>query len=311
MAISGFSPTAALPGLVPGAQLAGSNPLLAAQGGSFPGSAQLAAQAAVGEKPGIVTRFMSAMRAAVGELRGVRPSDEQIRSQVLAMQAQQPVTLAKKPVTTKAKTFTDKQGNVRQIGTGKIIKPTTRPAAAATPATQPVGGQALPTNATQLPGATMYSYDANGNPVSAPTMQQLGMNPTMLQGLTGMAGAVDPDGPQGPQVNATNQTNLGLGSGLGMGSAVPVLGAPILTTSPGDTAPTTPHNGTGGTQSVTNRNATDINNRNQGFGMGYPGGYGGWGDPTGGVATPFSPYGSSMTGAYTLGNQGGLLSRLF
>jgi hypothetical protein len=62
---------------------------------------------------------------------------------------------------------------------------------------------------------------------------------------------------------------------------------------------------------VTNRNATDINNRNQGLGYGYPGGYGGWGDPTGGIATPYSPYGSSMTGAYTLGNQGGLLSRLF
>jgi hypothetical protein len=228
------------------------------------------------------------------------------------MQAQQPVTLARtpKPVTTKAKTFTDKQGNVRQVGTGKIIKASTRPAAHAEPtAQQPVGGQ-LPTNATQLPGATMYSYDANGNPVAAPTMAQLGMSPTMLQGLTGMAGMVDPDGPQGPQVNATNQNSIGgLGSGFGLGSAVPVLGAPILTTSPGDSAPTTPHNGTtGGTQSVTNRNATDVNNRNQGLGYGYPGGYGGWGDPTGGIATPFAPYGSSMTGAYT-GN--GLLGRLF
>ena len=43
MAISGFSPTAALPGLAPSAQLAGSNPLLAAQGGMLPGTSQLAA----------------------------------------------------------------------------------------------------------------------------------------------------------------------------------------------------------------------------------------------------------------------------
>jgi hypothetical protein len=310
MAISGFTPTTALPGLVPGAQLAGSNPLLAAQGGVPLGTAQLAAQAGVGEKPGIVSRFMNAMRAAVGELRGVRPADDQIRSQVLAMQAQQPVTLAKKPVTTKAKTFTDKQGNVRQVGTGKIIKP----AAGAAPsgaATQPVsaGSEQLPTNATQLPGATMYSYDANGNPVAAPTMAQLGMTPTMLQGLTGLAGGVDPE-PR-PQMNATNQTNLsGIGSGLG--SAVPVLGAPILTTSPGDTgtAPAAGSGTSGGTQSVTNRNATDINNRNQGLGYPY-GGYGGFGDPTGGIATPFAPYGPSMTGAYEVGRGSSLLSRIF
>ena len=319
MAISGFTPTTALPGLVPGAQLSGSNPLLAAQGGSFPSTSQLAAQAAVGEKPGIVSRFMSAMRAAVGELRGQGASDAQIREQVLAMQAQQPVTLAKKPAAgavagKKGKTWTDKQGNLREVGTGKVLKPAAGTAAPV--AAQPQGAQ-LPVNAQQLPGATVYSYDQNGNPVPAPTMQQLGVTPTMLQGLTGMAGMVDPAAhePQGPQVNATNQNSiggLGSGAGIGYGSAVPVLGMPIATapvTSPGDSAPATPHNGTGGTQSVSNKNTTDIANRNQGFGgMGY----GGWGDPTGGIATPYSPYGSSMTGAYTLGQKpGGFFSRLF
>lgn len=318
MAISGFTPTA-LPGLVPGAQLAGSNPLLAAQGGTIPTTSQLAAQAAVGEKPGIAARLMNAMRAAVSELRGMGASDAQIQQQMLALQAQaqQPVTLAKQATvrgarTPKGKTWTDRQGNLREVGTGKVLKPatgasqhaTSQPGAAAQ---QPVGST-LPSNATTLPGATMYSYDANGNPVAAPTMQQLGVTPTMLQGLTGLAGAVDPDG---PQVNATNQTNLS-GIGAGMGSQVPVLGAPIVTrpvTSPGDDAPTTPHNGsTGGTQAVTNRNTTDVNNRNQGFGYGY----GGWGDPMGGVATPYSPYGASMTGAYALGHERpGFFSRLF
>lgn len=316
MAISGFNPTTALPGLVPGAQLSGSNPLLAAQGGSFPSTSQLAAQAGVGEKPGIASRFMSAMRAAIGELRGQGASEAQIREEMLAMQAQPPVTLAKKPAAgsvagRKGKTWTDKQGNLREVGTGKVLKPA---AGATAPAAAEPQGTALPVNAQQLPGATVYSYDQGGNPVPTPTMQQLGVTPTMLQGLTGMANGVDPEGPRGPQVNATNQSSIGgLGSGLGHGSAVPVLGMPIATaqaTSPGDSAPATPHNGTGGTQAVTNRNTTDIANRNEGFGYGgYPGA---WGDPTGGIATPYSPYGSSMTGAHAVGQgKGGLLSRLF
>lgn len=311
MSISGFNPTSALPGLVPGAQLAGSNPLLAAQGGMIPSTSQLAAQAAVGEKPGIASRFMNAMRAAVSELRGQGASDAQIQSQMLAMQAQvqapvsvnRPRTVAGK----KGKTFTDKQGNLRQVGTGKILKP-----AAGAVANQPVGSSSsLPSNATTLPGATVYSYDGNGQPVAGPTMQQLGMTPTMLQGLTG---AADQHGQQGPQMNATNQTNLsGMGSGNGYGSAVPVLGAPISVapvTSPGDT----PASGTAGaTQAVTNRNTTDVDSLNQGMGYGGYGGYGGFGDPSGGIATPYSPYGSSMTGAYALGNQnqGGFFSRLF
>jgi hypothetical protein len=171
---------------------------------------------------------------------------------------------------------------------------------------QPVG-TTLPANATSLPGATVYSYDQNGQPVMAPTMSQLGVSPQMLAGITGAAERVDPSG---PQLNATNQTNVsGLGSGVG--SAVPVLGAPILTTpavtSSGDTATAT--GTTGGTQAVTNRNATDVSSRNQG-GLGY-GTYGGY-DPTGGIASPLAPYGSSMTGAYALGTtqNRGFFSRL-
>lgn len=306
MSISGFTPTSALPGLVNGAALSGSNPLLAAPGatGLVGGSPLWGAQAGVIEKPGIGTRFVNAMKAAIGELRGGTPTG--YPSQSLAMEAplaSAPVQV-KKPTATpkravKAKTYTDKAGNLRQVGTGKILKPTTR--SAPTVAPQPAVAQPqMPVNAAQIPGATVYSYDQFGNPV-APTMQQLGMTPTMLQGLEGMAGAADPDG---PQVNATNQTNVGgLGSGLGLGagSAVPVLGAPIVTapaTSRGDQPAGPAGTGTGGNQSVTNRNETDVASRNQGL---MPG-YGGWGgSPWNGIATPSAPYGSSMTGAFALG----------
>ena len=310
MSISGFTPTSALPGLVNGGMLAGSNPLLASPGtaGLVGGSPLLGAQAGVLEKPGIGTRFVNAMKAAIGELRGGTPTGYPTQS--LALQAplasapvavNKPAAAPKRAV--KAKTYTDKAGNLRQIGTGKILKPTTRTAPTVAP--QPAVAQPqLPANAAQIPGATVYSYDQHGNPV-APTMQQLGMTPTMLQGLEGMAGAVDPDG---PQVNATNQTTVGgLGSGLGLGSAVPVLGSPIATTpavtSPGDQPAA--GTGTGGNQTVTNRNETDVASRNQGLMPGYGTGWGG--SPWNGIATPSAPYGSSMTGAYALGSN----SRLF
>lgn len=307
MTISGLTPTTALPTLATGASLAGSNPLLAAPGTSLAASSNplLGAPLGVAEKPGIATRFMNAMKAAVGELRGV-PQQPQQPAISLPMVSPAPVD-SPKPATApkravKAKTFTDKQGNVRQVGTGTIVKPaagaTAAPAAAPTTVAPQ---QQLPANAVQIPGATVYGFDQNGNPV-APTMQSLGMTPTMLQGLEGMAGAVDPDG---PQVNATNQTNLsGLGTGgFGVGSAVPVLGAPIATTpavtSPGDT-PAGTGTGTGGNQTVHNRNENDQLNRNQGIGYGGWGGIGG--TPWNGIATPSAPYGASMTGAYLLGD---------
>jgi hypothetical protein len=305
MTISGLSPYAALSGSTPLAQST-ARPL--ASSSALPGMPLNGASAGAVERPGIGTRLMSAMRAAVSELRGTPTGGQQT---MLAMQA--PVSLsptttpakpkpAAKPKHPGAKTWIDKAGNVRQVGTGAVLKanpkasnPPTEPAGVAPRGPQaPVVGSQLPTNAAQLPGATVYSYDQYGNPV-APTMQQLGMTPTMLQGLEGMAGSVDPDG---PQMNATNQTSLGLGNGLGAGSAVPVLGQPIAIT-PASTAAAS--GSTGARQSVANENVTDVSSRNQGV-------VGGWGgSPWGGVATPSAPYGSSMTGAYALGNG----SRLF
>ncbi len=309
MTISGLTATTALPNLATGASLAGSNPLLAAPGASLAASSNplFGAPLGVSEKPGIGTRFMNAMKAAIGELRGVpsQPLQPGISLPMVspALDAPKPAAAPKRAV--KAKTFTDKQGNVRQVGTGKIVKPAAGAAAAVpTSPTTVAPQQQLPANAVQVPGATVYGYDQNGNPV-APTMQSLGMTPTMLQGLEGMAGAADPDG---PQLNATNQTNLsGLatgGLGLGAGSAVPVLGAPIATTpavtSPGDT-PSGTGTGTGGAnQTVHNRNENDQLNRNQGLGYGGWGGFGG--TPWNGIATPSAPYGASMTGAYLLGD---------
>jgi hypothetical protein len=295
MAISGFTPITALPGTMPGA--------MAAQPGAF--GAQLhgipltGASYGVQERPGIGARLLNAMRSAVGELRG--SSATALPAQTLAMQSTAPVTVqrpaaaggaAKFP---NAKTWKDKAGNVREVGTGKILKPA--PGAAAAPGRtvqQPmVGpqgavGPQLPANATQVPGATVYSYDQHGNPM-APTMQQLGMTPTMLQGFEHLAGAADPSG---PQLNATNQTNVGLGAGMGMGmgSAVPMLGQPIVTAPP---SPAGAGASTGGTQSVTNENVVDANSHNQGPGYGFGSG---WGLPFGGVATPAAPYGSSMFG---------------
>lgn len=169
----------------------------------------------------------------------------------------------------------------------------------------------LPANATQLPNATVYSYDAAGNPAVAglaglsPQMQQqFGITPQMVAGMTQ---GVDPAaGRSGAQLNATNQTNMG-GMGVGgvMGTAVPVLGQPILNVpdptlaDDADDEAKPPHEGSGSSQVVRNSNSTDA--RQSGYGMGGWGGF----DATGGMATPYTPYGSSMTGAY-LGQQGGI-----
>jgi len=301
MSISGFNPTSALPTLASSGMLAGSNPLLAAPGtSSVGGSSLLGAQLGVQEKPGILTRFSNAMKAAIGELRGGTPASAYPTTQ-LALSAPAPVAVTAPKVApkkgVKGKTFTDKQGNLRQVGTGKVLKAAVPKAAMAPTNSLPAQQQPqLPANAAQIPGATVYSYDQNGNPV-APTMQQLGMTPTMLQGLEGMTGAVDPSG---PQVNATNQTNVGTGSGLG--SAVPVLGQPIVTAQPAAAT-----GGTGsGTQSVANNNVTDVSSRNQGVSpYGYGAGYGG--SPWDGIATPAAPYGSSMTGSFVLGDRSRLI----
>jgi len=164
---------------------------------------------------------------------------------------------------------------------------------------------ALPANATQLPNATVYSYDAAGNPAVAglaglsPQMQQqFGITPQMVSGMTQ---GVDPS-TSGAQLNATNQTNVGgLGvGGMGMGTAVPVLGQPILnvpdpTLEQDDAATKPPHEAASGSSQVV-RNSNSTEREQQGIG--------GW-DSWGGMATPYSPYGSSMTGAY-VGQQTGV-----
>lgn len=318
MAISGFNPITALPPLGAGGtvNLAGSNPLLAGSG-AVPTGGMLAAQHGVVERPGIGSRLVSAMKAAIGELRGSgsgMPNGQVLPMQHVAQPVVRPVAKPRPKARPKAKARTAKVGARQPAGP----KPAVRPAAAAgavagAAAATGIARTQLPANAAVLPGATVYSYDANGRPV-APTMQQLGITPTMLQGLTGMADGLDPSG---PQLNATNQTNLsGTGSGVGgIGSAVPVLGQPILMGPPGTPAtpsgpPPTPHNGSssGGSQVVTNRNSSD--QRHQGLG-GY--GYGGVGG-YGGIATPGLGYGSSMTGASLVGQEPhkrGFLSRLF
>ncbi|MCW2949992.1 MAG: hypothetical protein JWN41_1005, partial [Thermoleophilia bacterium] len=69
---------------------------------------------------------------------------------------------------------------------------------------------ALPANATQLPNATVYSYDQNGNPAVAglqglpsATQAQLGILPQFGNQIDGLTGS-----PTVPQVNQTNQTSL-------------------------------------------------------------------------------------------------------
>ena len=126
MSISGFNPTSALPTLASSGMLAGSNPLLAAPGtNSVGGSSLLGAQLGVQEKPGILTRFSNAMKAAIGELRGGTPASAYPTTQ-LALSAPAPVAVSAPKVApkkgVKGKTFTDKQGNLRQVGTGKVLK---------------------------------------------------------------------------------------------------------------------------------------------------------------------------------------------
>ncbi len=114
----------------------------------------------------------------------------------VAMPATRPA--AKAPVRTKAKTFTDTAGNVRQVGTGKIVKPTTRPAAGvrtgAAGISAPVG--ALPTAglgqltspASYLPGMAGALPFAGGSPFAAGASTGLSALPQALpQAMAGVA----------------------------------------------------------------------------------------------------------------------------
>jgi hypothetical protein len=79
---------------------------------------------------------------------------------------------AKAPVRTKAKTFTDKAGNVRQVGTGKIIKATTRVAA---PSVATPGVGVVPTG---TPAPVGYGAPTAG-------LGQLTSPASYLQGMSG------------------------------------------------------------------------------------------------------------------------------
>jgi hypothetical protein len=236
-----------------------------------------------------------------------------VKARVAAQEKQAKATAAKLGVVGAATGATAATGAIGAVGaTG-----------AATPATGITGvlgtTSALPANATQLPNATVYSYDQNGNPavaglqgLPATTQSQLGILPqlgTSLDGLTGQTAAANV-----PQMNQTNQTSVPTGAGvngLGVGTSVPTLGQAIY--NPAVTpesvkaaadAAAQPASGTGATQAVTNKNSNDQSSLNQGSAYGLNG-YG-----AGGLRLP---YGSSMTG-YSTGQQGGIsgfFSRLF
>ena len=271
------------------------------------------------EQPGIGARLIGAVKAAFHELRGDGGTSNAMAAQQLAMQAAlapRAASIAPAPAPVPVRTAK----KVVHAKTWKTLASTPRPTAAVQPGAAGMAGRTLPVNATALPGGVVYSYDGNGNPVATgglagldPAMQQrLGLTPAMMQGIEGMTQDVDP---AGPQLNQTNQLNLsGLGTGGVLGSAVPVLGQPILnppTVVPAattTTAPTEPGSAAlEDGQVVHNANTNDSDTRGMGYGAGY-----GWG----GIATPYSPYGASMTGAM-LGTSpggsgvGGFFSRLF
>lgn len=286
------TPPAAVPTrtLLPSATLANSNPLLVANAGVPVGSAQ-AGVGALAEPPSFGARIVNALKAAVGELRGIGGG----QSQNLAMTATAPASV-------------DPAAMAR----------------AAVPLTSLVPG-----NATSLPGGTVYSYDANGNPALAglsglpqSTQAQLGMSPTMGQGTSALMGTASGVAPTAsPQLNMTNQTSVpSTVGGLGIPSATPVLGAPIAiapivdpaaagTTAagqpamPGDVGAAV--GAPGLNQTVANRNTNDSRSEMLG------GLFGGLDDMWGQNATGYSSYGPSMNGAVdTGGGVGGFFRRL-
>lgn len=326
MAVTGFTPTAAFPGLLPaGTSLANSNPLLGSSSPHLlgaPAGAQVGAASLGSPSSSLPTRLVSAMKAAIAELRGSGASDEEVRRQILAMHASAGTARGAAAEPSKPRT-------ARKVKSAKTWKTLAAPSAAPAPqrqVTQPTPvqpGLTAPTQlgmaAAQLPGGTVYTMDPQANPALAglaglppQLQQQLGMNPTMgyagMAGIDGLAAQADQ---AGPQLNATNQTTLAGSNGIG--SAVPVLGAPIVTANAAAAAPAPASGSAGASQTVTNRNANDRDSRQRGFGSPWGSGFG---DPTGGLATPATPYGASMNGAYTLGmsppgQRRGFFSRLF
>lgn len=112
----------------------------------------------------------------------------------------------KTAVRSKAKTFTDKAGNVRQVGTGKILKPTTRVATAGvgtvpagTPAPVGFGAPAgygapaagigqLTSPASYLPGMAGTLPFSGGSPFAAPAAGMSSLPSGLPQAVAGAAG---------------------------------------------------------------------------------------------------------------------------
>lgn len=304
--------------------LANSNPLLGAAPGQAGAGMPMAMAMPMAEKPSLGARLVNAVKAAISELRGVQPNAAQLGAQQLGLGAPMaslagapaaaaPVTVKKRGVSAKNMTpearraVMDrvKQEKAEAAKAGAAAPTAVAGAAMPTAATGAVASTALPAHATQLPGATVYSYDGNGNPAVAglqglsPQMQsQLGMDPTMLGAVNGLVNSVDPS--PVPQVNATNQNNIGH-TGLMGASSTPVLGAPIAQpVAEGDAAA-----GAGrSNQSVTNANSNERSALNQ-----DP--YGSYGSQGYGMSSPYSQYGTSMTGSYPQGGISGFFNRLF
>lgn len=322
--------------------LAGSNPLLAGRMGAptgataglmsgMPAGSTQVGAAAVGAPP-LTARIAAAVKAAVGELRGAPTSALQLPmspvSPELAPSAApvaakaKPAVKAKvgtaahakkpaKPVAHKAAAHPAPEGSAAAAAPGVGGAPVqglpAGTAAAVGAQGVPTGLAQLPPNATQLPGATVYSYDGNGNPAIAglqglppQTQQQLGM----LPGLGSMADQWGARAEQSvPQINATNQTSL-------PGGASPVaLAGPLAPgTSTGDTQRI--GTSTGAQQRVVNTNSNDQYRRDEG--MGYGAGLSAGVLPYG-MGSSYQSWGPSMSGVQpgTSGGFSGFLGRLF
>lgn len=301
----------------------------------------LAMQAGTGATPSAAASVAAPTAAATAHKATVA-AKKKVTVKKKAAEPATPATPAAKAKAKKAKAAAAAKAKAVAAAKAKAATVATAGTVGATGAVGAAGAQ-LPANATALPGGTVYSYADANNPglaglagLSPQQQLQLGIMPTGLgNGLSGIGAQAD------PQANITNQSNVNpmgvLGmtglSGLAGIGGVPTIGAPISgntnLSAPAAAAPGAPTaNTTGGSQSVTNRNANDTGAFSQGVDP-YGSMYGGYGSGFGGVGTMpysphntgiagglYSPYGASMQGAALTGveNKGGIMGwigRLF
>lgn len=322
MTVSAMSPSSMIPaGYIPTASVMPNAQQQLGTYGSLPMLGGVGAASSGAQIAGYPSDLTSLLAAASLNPTGTSALGMQAQPAVAAVQTPKAVAKAKKKVKPKAKKVKTKAKSV----TKSKVKPKAKPKPKVDTQATPTSAN-LPANATQLPNGTVYSFADASNPalagLSGLTPQQqlaLGIMPSsMSQGM--------------PQANITNQSNIDSRNpsgmlGLGLTAGVPTLGAPIASNTNLSQAATaqgsspTTSTTTGGEQKVTNRNNSDngstIANPYSGFGfggmpnMGMPMPY----DYTGGLATPFAPYGASMTGAGIIapapsGGVTGWLSRL-